>query len=1024
MWSNPIIYMFKVIDMNYKMFFSKLGFGFKEDLELKPLVFDKNDILTKNLKNSIFYYKNRNNTNTSFYLITKPLNNDEIKEIRRYIWNKNDADLIFYYPNNDYGELNMLYAKYSPQKSNKESLLDTFSTTKEDMDKIENIKRWKFDSGVFWFNYSNFIKKNKYKGIDKELVSTLEALKKQLDSELLSLIPNESERSANVQALIDRTLYIKYLEDNHIINSHFYEHYFNNDALNYERLLEIKTGDDLNKLFRIIHEIFNNSLFEQPTIDSKYLTDSVRSLIANSFKTNLDTGQLRLFHFQFDILPIEFISYIYEVFLSEKQKENGIYYTPRKLAQLIVDEVINNDEIGSILDPSSGSGMFLIVGYQRLLEIARKKGLEPENSIDKIKFRTKLLSDNIFGIEKELTAQRFTLFSLSLQIFKGINPEDIKNFIANELEQNKKINLFSEFSFFENIKHANTLDLENKPFFNKKFSYIIGNPPFFEVKNTTDFQTEISFLNRFKVRLDEKNELKAKEIVGRSQISQCFFLKIKDWADDNTRFGFVSNSSNFDNEKSEKFQKYFYSNYTIEKIYELSRVKKILFEKAKESVVALIFSNTYISDIIIDYYPVELGLFSEKPFELLIIQEDKVIPISQRGLIDNEVELRGFLIGNEYDFKIYNQLRRCNTLSKYVLFSEGKYYIHEGLKIVGEEAISKEYDIDYWGTLNRKEQLSLFERFNKSNTSLVQNNEFKYSLLKPKNIKKFNYSEVEMYLREDIQNFERGRNPDIYKGDKLIFNRTGNTINSIYVKEKIYFNFDLHTIKLIEQNLYDLVNAILNSNLVNYYVNLFLRKRHNGSYPKIGNDDILNIPIPKDLDNDLVKQISDLSQKITKGKFEYSDKENELNELIYELYELSYWEKQRVEDYFLPKKRIVRDKTILNNYKSILNELLGFYFKNPIMIEETSSDFNLIVIKISLNNNTNTPKANKTKKYILNEIFEQSPNENFLAGKEKIYGNDCVYIIKENINKNWTETKAFEDGQDMLRHIIPNQNGK
>ena len=136
-------------------------------------------------------------------------------------------------------------------------------------------------------------------------------------------------------------------------------------------------------------------------------------------------------------MPVEFISYIYEVFLSEKQKENGIYYTPKKLAQLIVDEVINEDRIGSILDPSSGSGMFLIIGFQRLLEIAQKQGLEPENNIEKIRFRNKLLYDNIFGIEKELTAQRFTLFSLSLQIFTGINPNDIEEFIANVNEEIK-----------------------------------------------------------------------------------------------------------------------------------------------------------------------------------------------------------------------------------------------------------------------------------------------------------------------------------------------------------------------------------------------------------------------------------------------------------------------------------------------------------------------------------------------------------------------------------------------------------
>src|SRR5690606_37015948 len=259
-------------------------------------------------------------------------------------------------------EVVMYYAKYSPKFSNKESVLEVFSTTEKDLDTIDKIKHWQFDSGVFWLNYRSFINKAKCKGIDKELVATLKALKEQLNQLLLQSIFDDNTRNEVVQALIDRTLYIKYLEDNHIINSYFFSHYFEDATLNYEKLLVNNSNTDTNKLYKIIHEIFNNALFDQPTIDNKYLTNEVRTLIANSFNHDVNTGQLRLFDFRFDVLPVEFISYIYEVFLSEKQKENGIYYTPKKLAQLIVDDVIKEDKIGSILDPSSGSGMFLITG--------------------------------------------------------------------------------------------------------------------------------------------------------------------------------------------------------------------------------------------------------------------------------------------------------------------------------------------------------------------------------------------------------------------------------------------------------------------------------------------------------------------------------------------------------------------------------------------------------------------------------------------------------------------------------------
>ncbi len=1009
--------------MNYINFFSNLGFDFNDNLKNQSIEIEKKNLLTEKLKNSIFYYKSPNNTNTSFYLITALLDITEIEEIRKYIWNKNDADLIFYYPKEE-DKLILFYAKYSPKISYEESILDKFSTSEKDLDKIERIKHWRFDSGVFWLNYYKFVDKVKYKGIDKELVTTLKSLKEKLFNNLSKLISEEKKCNGVVQALIDRTLYIKYLEDNHIINSHFYQHYFNDATLNYEKLLVNNSDADLNTLFKKIHEIFNNNLFDQPTIDNKFLTKEVRSLIASSFIANLNTGQLRLYDFQFNVLPVEFISYIYEVFLSEKQKENGIYYTPKKLAQLIVDEVINEDRIGAILDPSSGSGMFLIVGYQRLLEIAKKQGLEPKDSIGKIKFRTQLLSDNIFGVEKELTAQRFTFFSLSLQIFEGINPNDIKEFIANELSEKNRVDLFSEFSFFENIKHANTLNISEKPFENKQFSYLVGNPPFFEIPNTNEFKHETSFLNSYKVDKDRK--VTAKQIVGKSQISQCFFLKIKEWSNENTRFGFVSNSSNFYNDYSNDFQEYFYSNYGIEKIYELSRVKKILFEKANESVVAIIFTNN-LENHITEYYPVDLGLFSEKPFELLIIQEDKMIEIEQKKFIEKQIKLRDYLVGNDFDFKLFIKLNNNSKLLDFVRHnSEDKPYIHEGLKIVGEKAICIQYNLSHseWVKLDRQQQLDYFEKFKTNHTSTFCNKEFLYEFLKPKNINPFKPIGISTFLRNDISNFERGRNPDIYLGNKIIFNRTGNKLKSIYSTEKIYFDFDLHTFKLLNDNLYYLINAILNSKLSNYYIDLFLRKRLLGSYPKIGNDDILNIPIPRDFDQNLVSQISQISENLTNGKFEYSKKEDELNELIYELYELSYWEKQRVNDYFLPKERIGRKKNKLENYKTTIKEILNFYFKRPILIEETSTEFNLIVIKLTLNNHSETPKVGKTKMFILNEIFENNPNGNFLASQEKIFGQDCVYIIKEDINTNWTKTKAFEDGQDILKQIIPNQNGE
>lgn len=1007
--------------MYYIDFFSNLGFDFNADLEPKVLTIGKKLQSIEELKISTFYYKckKNNNTNTSFYLITTTLTSKELTEVRRYIWNKNDADLIFYYPHED-ALLDMYYAKYSPKVNNGDSLLYSFATKQKDLDIIEDIKRWKFDSGVFWLKYHSFIKKAKYKGIDKELVSTLNTLKEKLHDSLLNLVSDGEKRNEIVQALIDRTLYIKYLEDNHIINSYFYQHYFKDKSLSYKRLLEHGSAKPINELFKIIHQIFNNALFDQPTIDDHYLTGGVCNLIAKSFNGSLIHGQLSLFDFQFNILPVEFISYIYEIFLSKEQKGNGIYYTPKKLAQLIVDEVINEDKIGPILDPSCGSGMFLIVGYQRLLEIAQKQKLEEGNNLDKIKFRIQLLSDNIFGIEKQVTAQRFTLFSLSLQIFSGIDSDDIEAFISKELQDNKKIDLFSQHSFFGNIKRENTLNISEAPFEGKQFSYIVGNPPFFEIPSTEEYNHEINFLNSYEVDLPNLKNVLAKQLVGKHQISQCFFIKIKDWSDESTRFGFVSNSSNFDNDNSKEFQGYFYSNYRIEKIYELSRVKKILFEKAQESVLAIIFNNENTNKTI-EYYPVELGLFSEKPFELLILQEDNMIEIEQEKLITQEVKLRDYLVGNEYDRILVSKIGANSKLEEY------SYDIHRGFEIWGEDAREKEFNISEiaWKSLDSNQKEHYLNIFINKYFSTNYSDDFDKPYIKPANLQPFRKLISNQYINS-IENFHRPRKDrDIYLGKKLIFTRIGSKLNCVYSQEDDYFDFSIYTFKLKEDNMYYLFQALLNSQLIQFYLDLYHRKRVFDSFPRIGNGDILKIPIPTDLDEDLVNQISEISKNLSESKYKYSEVETKLNELIFDLYELSYWEKQRIRDYFFPKSRIVRTGNILDDYKSVLKSVLGFYSKNQIDIETTSTSFNLIVVKISLNiNNSDAPKAIKTKMYILNEIFDQNPNSSFLACQEKIYGKDYLYIIKEDYNTNWTKTKAFEDAQDILKHLMIYDNGE
>nr|WP_321232359.1 N-6 DNA methylase [uncultured Psychroserpens sp.] len=997
-----------------KEFFMKLGFDFELNLKSKKIFIENNSDLNKKLINCIFFYDSPNQTNTSFYFINQTLSKEELRQVRKYIWNENKSDLLFYIRNDSLTKLILQYAKVSPNISDDHYELDSFNISIEEQERLDKIQRWKFDSGLFWTNYQEFLAKSKkFKSIDKELVGTLEALKNQLNGAFSLVSENVDKREEYVQALIDRTLYIKYLEDNHIINSYFYEHHFNDSEVDYKKLLLNTDSVGLNRLFEIIHNIFNNELFEKPTIPKKYLNSTICGLIQDSLNHNIEVGQLRLFDFRFDIIPVEFISYIYEIFLTDKQKENGIYYTPKKLTQLIVDDVIPENEIGSVLDPSCGSGMFLITAFQRLLENSQEDELK--DIAKRIEFRAKLIKDNIFGIEKELTAQRFTLFSLSLQLFRGLEKTQVSDFIAKQLKENGKVEFFKKYSFFSNIQHANSLEVDTDkiPHKDKTFDYIVGNPPFTTKNVSSDTRT---FVKEYKTKLN-KEIVKAESIVGNLQISQCFFLKIKDWSNIKTKYGFVSNSSNFYNPNSRKFQKFFYSEYSINKLYELSRVKKILFENAVESVVSLIFSNSSNSDNIIDYYLVDEGLFSKKPFELLIIQEDKIRKIAQKDLLNGNTNLRDYLIGNNFDLELSNKLNSNCILDDYLR----KVSSYRGFEIWGENARKKEFELsnEKWKQLSDLDKQNYLNKFISKYFSNTKDSIYNKPYIKPKNLKPFLINTPGRYI-SSIVNFHRPRPDDVYLGKKLLLRRIGSQLNCVYSNQEDYFDFSVYTVKLLKENYYYLFCALLNSQVVQFFLDFYLRKRLLDSFSRIGVDDIKNVPIPRELKNDIAIKVSNISKELSDGNYEYNDEVAEkLNELIFDLYDLSYLERQRIKDYFINKKVVTRSINEIGDYIETLRSSIGIFLKTSVTFEsEHNRGVGLLTVKINLNDISNTPSVKKTGLYLLNEIFKQNPQENFLATREKIWGKDCVYIVKQDINVNWSKTKAFEDGQEVLRKLM------
>ena len=193
---------------------------------------------------------------------------------------------------------------------------------------------------------------------------------------------------------------------------------------------------DTYRLFDWLNAKFNGDLFpgkgatpeeravgwasEKQVVEPKHL-----ALLAEFVRGDLDmpARQMCLWpQYAFDVIPLEFISSIYETFVTERAARGGIFYTPPYLVDFVLDEVLPWDDDQwdlKIIDPACGSGVFLVKAFQRLVH--RWRNANPNKTIRAETLR-RLLERNIFGVDIDPHAVRVACFSLYLAMCDEIEP--------------------------------------------------------------------------------------------------------------------------------------------------------------------------------------------------------------------------------------------------------------------------------------------------------------------------------------------------------------------------------------------------------------------------------------------------------------------------------------------------------------------------------------------------------------------------------------------------------------------------
>jgi N-6 DNA Methylase len=170
------------------------------------------------------------------------------------------------------------------------------------------------------------------------------------------------------------------------------------------------------------------------------------------------------------------LSGIYESFIGERQIALSAYYTPRHLANFVIDEAFHSSvdpARETVFDPACGSGILLTTAFRRLLHL--REGTI-QRKLD-LASRIELLKQHIYGADISEAACRVTAFSLYLSLLEDLEPPDIAL-----LQESERVKLppLRGHNLLCGETEGDYFSPKNRFAASRRFSLVISNPPWSE----------------------------------------------------------------------------------------------------------------------------------------------------------------------------------------------------------------------------------------------------------------------------------------------------------------------------------------------------------------------------------------------------------------------------------------------------------------------------------------------------------------------------------------------------------------
>jgi len=942
----------------------------------------------------------------------------EIARIHKYIWNYQKVLFLYVYSDIEIRIYNCTAKPFIASKDTdyykelqKIELQDATSQDQKSLSKLIAIfSSIAIDTGIVWtLPEAIEIRKkiNLQKRVDRYLVDSLTKATKDLHQLGLTDI-------TIIHKIILRSLFLLYLEDRGATGKDFYETIKPNAKTYYDILEDVEATY---RLFAKLEEQFNGNVFsvaegEEKNIEHKHL-EIIRKCFINGYEGD---GQAELFSewrlFDFNIIQIELISEIYERFLAEtdekKKKNAGAFYTPPSLVTLILDEVLpigkkyTNYNV-KILDPACGSGIFLVESYKRLLK--RYENAHNEKLTD-FKKLNKILTDNIYGIEQNNQAIIVAAFSLYLALVDNLAPKTL--WLSTKLpclindpdhvpEKKKGNNLFCRDTIAQND------DIESI-----QFDLVVGNPPFGtenKSKGVTLSPTIRNYCNKYGF---------AKEMVLPFLHKAIQFAPIG-------KVALIFNAKILTNINStyQNFRKWLFNECYVSKIYNFS-----ILRNAPVDFGGQLFGSA-IGPICIGFYQ------KEQPSNFA----DKIIYYAPKTYIKSNI-IEGVII-DSYDVK---------------------YLPRE----VCQKPDSKIWKIAMWGVDKDLEYLQFRNKLHASLSDYLVKNNFIYGVgfetsnpttkinTKIKNLPVHTPKTIDLYSTDIPQKkvkttyFRRLGMIDVYTMHHVLVNEGIVTIDNRLQLKASYIDYSSAYTKGVvgiaskdsHDDILKIITLFLNSSYALYYA--FIATSSWGiERDVVKHNELFNISFLLDnINNDEKNILLDYYNNLIRAKKEWldiSEIRKQIDDFI--LNKLTNEERLLIEQAILnidlfknqaQSKAILPCRNYLPYIQKICSQLDMFLGLDNIFANGTYYSINnspLAIIKISFDSTKEEACAAslsvQEQLHIINQsLYEKHGANIYFRKKINYYGKNCVYIIRPNQQRFWTQAMALSDASEIVLDIL------